>query len=225
MPHIDELLAIEAERAEAARSVISGLTLILRTEDGEVTTDLIRPAVPTLKTPLLSRLIALRLSARQFSSGVEDIEIRFARTQPSRAQEELFVSRGRDQKAGERAIAAIRARFGDDSVTYAQLSDSWLPERSFRWVPLKEPALPSPPSGSGAANRPVAVRRIFWTARETRKAGSGGARFVLSGSWWGTGSTDAPFHREYFFQRSEGGVHWLFVDRLTDSHWLQGVVD
>ena len=84
MPHIDELLAIEAGRAEEERSVISGLTLILRTEDGEITTDDIRPAVPTLQTSLLRRLIHLRLSARQFTSGVEDIEIRSARTRPSR---------------------------------------------------------------------------------------------------------------------------------------------
>jgi protein ImuB len=228
-PHIDELLAIEAERAGAERSVISGLTLILRTEDGEVTTDLIRPAVPTLETRLLKRLIVLRLSARQFSSGVEDIEIRSARTPPSRAQEELFHGRGRDLKAGARAIAAIRARFGNDSVTHAQLCDSWLPERSFTWVPLTGPVLPRPRPVHDAADFPAAVRRILFTPRQipsgSRERADSGRPFVLSGSWWGAGNADAPFRREYFFRRSEGGVHWLFVDRLTGGRWLQGVVD
>ena len=228
MPHIDELLAIEAERAEAKRSVIAGLTFILRAEDGEVTTDLIRPAVPTLDAALLGRLIALRLSARQFSSGVEDIEIRSARTHPSRTQEELFPAPGRDPQAGARAIAAIRARFGDDSVTYAQLSDSWLPERSFQWVPLKGIALPRPPAGSGAMRSPTAVRRILNAPRETRQArpdSPNGGPLVLSGSWWGTGNGDAPFRREYFFQRSGNGVQWLYVDKLTGTTWVQGAVD
>ncbi len=229
MPHIDELLAIEAERAEAGRSVISGLTLILRTEDGEVTTDLIRPAVPTVRTALFRRLIHLRLSARQFSSGVEDIEIRSARTQPSRAQEELFRVRGRDLRAGARAFAAIRARFGNDSVTCAQLSDSWLPERSFRWVPLQRPMLPAPPSAHKATGRPTAVRRILFTPRQarlgSRELGEEGGPFALSGSWWGAGSRDAPFHREYFFHSSASGVLWLYVDRLTGTTWVQGAVD
>ncbi len=117
MPHINELLAVEVERAEAQKSVISGLTLNLRAEDGEVATDLIRPAAPTLATALLSRLIALRLSARQFSSGVEDIEIRAARTTPSRAQVELFDVTG-PRPAGRRPChrrhpREIRQRLGD----------------------------------------------------------------------------------------------------------------
>jgi hypothetical protein len=244
MPHIDELLATEAERAEAGKSVIAGLTLILRTEDGAVTTDVIRPAVPTLGAALLRRLIFLRLSERQFSSGVEDIEIRSSLTQPSRTQEELFTSRGRDLKAGARAVAAIRARFGDDSVMVAELTDSWLPERSFRWVPLKMVALPSPSSVGQVLRRPTAVRRILFEPLRAQPVpprqvggnrGTGGASgtngtsgtgtFVLSGSWWGTGDADAPFHREYSFYASPGGVLWLYVDRLSGTTWVQGVVD
>jgi protein ImuB len=231
MPHIDELLAIEAERAGAARSVISGLTLILRTEDGKVTTDMVRPAAPTLQTSLLMRLIALRLSGRQFSSGVEDIEIRSARTMPSRTQEELFRGRGRDLKAGARAMAAIRARFGNDSVLSAQLCDSWLPERSFKWVPLKGLSLPSggtvpaPRSGHDAPDRQTAVRRVLSTPRQIQQGRAGRVSFALSGSWWGTGERDSPFHREYSFQDSARGVLWLYVDKLTGLCWLQGVVD
>jgi protein ImuB len=150
MPHLEELLAVEVARAERDRSVISGLAVTLRTEDGDLTTDLVRPAVPTLDMLPLLRLVHLRMSARQFTSGVEDIEIRSARTQPSRAQEELFEVRGRDLKAGARAFAAIRARFGDESVAMAELADSWLPERSFKWVPVDTPALPRKRSTQGA---------------------------------------------------------------------------
>jgi protein ImuB len=233
MPHIDELLAIEAYRTETERSVISGLTLMLRTEEGEVTTDVIRPAVPTLRTPLLSRLVHLRLSSRQFSSGVQDIEIRCARTQPSRVQEELFTVRGRDLQAGARAFAALRARFGNKSVACAQMSDSHLPERSFKWVALKQPILPAPRREMAASGRPGAVRRILFEPTPTRPgrsnaSGYGGGiagPFAASGGWWGTEGNDGPFARDYSFHDSAAGILWLFADRITGTCWLQGTVD
>jgi len=227
MPHVDELLEAEATRAEREGSVISGLSVMLRTEEGELTTDLIRPAIPTIKTALLRRLIELRLSARRFTSGVEDIEIRSARTRPSRAQEELFEARGRDLQAGARAFAAIRARFGNESVTSAQLVDSHLPEKSFRWVPASRPALPAPRKGTPPA--PAAVRRfLFAPARApviSQKAGQAAGPFILSGSWWGETGEDAPYLRHYSFRESETEVLWLFRDALTGLSWVQGFVD
>ena len=225
LPHIEELVSQEAARVESERCVISGLRLTLRTEDGEVTTDVIRPAAPTLRTPLLLRLIRLRLEARRLTSGVEDIEIRADQTAPSRKQEELFTVRGRDLQAGARAFAAIRARFGNQSVTFAEPADSHLPERSFRWKPLERPSLPAACGGEAA---PVAVRRILFRPAPARL--EGGSRpvtqpFVLSGGWWAAGGADTAFHRSYSFQSSEAGLLWCYVDRLTDTRWIQGSVD
>jgi protein ImuB len=228
MPHIDELLALEAGRVEKERAVISGLTLMLRTEEGETSTDVIRPAVPTLKTHLLRRLILLRLSARQFSSGVQDIELRSDRTIPSRGQEELFTVRTRDLQAGALAFAAIRARFGNDSVSCAQLTDSHLPESSFRWVPLQRPVLPAPAQETPAAEDPTAVRRIFFAPRQTRRSrepSETAEPFIVSGSWWGTGEKDAPFDRNYYFLRAPAGILWMFVDRRAHTSWVQGAID
>ena len=233
MPHIDELLTIEARRVEKERAVISGLTLILRTEDGEISTDLIRPAVPTLKTHLLRRLILLRLSARQFSSGVEGIELLSDRAVPSRGQEELFTVRTRDLQSGALAFAAIRARFGNDSVSCAQLADSHVPGSSFAWVPLQRPVLPAPCQETRAAEYssaeyPSLVRRILFTPRQARvsqEPGDTADPFVVSGSWWGSGEKDAPFLRNYYFKDSPTGILWLFVDMLTHTSWVQGAID
>jgi protein ImuB len=228
MPHIDELLSIEAGRAEKERAVISGLTLVLRTEEGEMRTDIIRPAVPTLKTSLLSRLILLRLSARQFSSGVQEIELHSDRTAPSRGQEELFTIRARDLQAGARAFAAIRARFGNDSVRCAELTDSHLPESSFRWVPLPQPVLPVLEQETPSAECPATVRRILFVprpARDAQEPGETAEPLVVSGSWWGTGEKDAPFLRHYCFRSSPGGILWMYADRLAHASWVQGAID
>jgi protein ImuB len=235
LPHLDELLALETQRAEAERAVISGLALILRTEDGEITTDLIRPAVPTNRTQVFSRLVELRLSARQFSSRVEDVEISSARTRPSQVQGELFAARRRDLEAGARAFAAIRARFGNEAVTRACLSDSHLPERSFRWVPVERPVLPAQRvkapdvDHAPAAPDPAAVRRIFLRPRQIpvgqMAAGRTVGPFTVSGSWWGAPGEDAPYLRDYYFTGSPEGLVWLFVDRRDGSSWVQGEVD
>jgi protein ImuB len=233
LPHVDELLALEGRRAEAQRCVISGVALILRTEDGEITTDLIRPAVPTLKTEVFRRLIELRLSARQLSSGVQDIELRSARTRPSRVQGELFTVRRRDLEAGARAFAAIRARFGNMAVSSARLRDSYLPERSFSWEPLERPLVPVPRAeaqGSAASpDNPAAVRRIFVEQRQVRMSSMSGrgmtGPFAVSGSWWGSPGRDAAYLRHYYFRSSPQGIEWIFVDRIGGAAWLQGELD
>jgi protein ImuB len=227
MDQIDELLAIERARAEAAASVILSLTLTLRSEDGTTTTDVIRPAVPTLQTALLSRLIRLRLSSRQLSSGVEDIEIRSTRTQPSRRQEWLFAAKGRDLAAGARAFAALRARFGNDAVVQARLCDSHLPERSFTWIPLEQPVHPRAHSGNPPTDSSALVRRILLRPRPASvpRERDASRRFLASGSWWEEDGQDGPFVREYFFQRTQAEIRWLFVDVLTGALWMQGVVD
>lgn len=229
MSHIDELLAVEARRAEEQKSVISGLTLVCRTEDGQTFTDVIRPAAPTLKTSLLGRLIRLRLCSRQFSSGVEDIEIRSSRAGPSRRQEELFTLSKRDLEAGARAFAAIRARFGNGSVAWARIADSHLPEKSFNLAPMKKPGLPAPAHRTTLSELPTAVRRVFLEPAqvnlEVRMQGESVRSFVVSGQWWGDRRTEAPFHREYSYRDMPNGILWLFFDKLTETCWVQGAVD
>ncbi|HVO39517.1 MAG TPA: DNA polymerase Y family protein [Spirochaetia bacterium] len=229
MPHIHELLEAEGRRAESAKSVISGLTLTLRTESGEVTRDVIRPAAPTLKMPLLGRLIQLRLSSRRFSSGVEAIEILSARTSPSGRQDELFSVKGRDLAAGARAIASLRARFGDDSVSRAVIVHAYLPEKSFRWEQVRKPALPARQQEAKAPGSTAAVRRIFFAPRQvpsgSRELPFIAGPFITSGSWWGSAGKEPPYLRHYGFRDSGAGISWVFQDRLTGESWIQGMID
>ncbi len=227
MPHIEELVASEVARADKERTVIAELTLTLRMEEGELATEVIRPATPTLTTSILRRLIHLRLSRLSFSSGIGDIEIRSARVRPSHRQEDLFDLRRRDLDSGARAFALICARFGNNSVTSARLCDSYLPERSFTWVPLQRPQAPS---GSREIEGPArAVRRILCAPMQMPPGrptlGAMAGPFVVSGEWWGDEGEKGPFLRDYYFQGTDAGCLWLFVDRHTNACWMQGVVD
>jgi len=226
LSYIEELVILEAERAERNHEVISTLTLLLRKENGEVATDVIHPAVPTLRVPVLRRLILLRLSSRTFSSGVDHIEVRSTRTHPSHAQGELFETRGRDLDEGARALARIRARFGNHSVVSALLFDSHVPERSFQWKPSAQPRLPAPPKGGARAVANL-VRRILPESRQAWFS-SGELRticgpFAVSGRWWE--DKTGLFSRDYYYGGSSEGVLWYFVDKLGNSVMLQGVVD
>ena len=236
LPHIQELVSAEVERAEAQRSVVSALVLSLHTEDGEASTDLIRPAAPTRSTSVLMRLIGLRLSERRFASGVERIEVRCAHARPSRAQEELFTSRGRDLAAGARAFALVRARFGESSVSCARLRNSHLPEDSFQWVPMDRPVLPAPPAaparfprGSEPDTGSPAVRRILFSASPLhgprRTPRDGFHDLLVSVRWWGETAEESAVQRAYWFQETSDTVAWVYQDRLTAATWLQGVVD
>jgi protein ImuB len=218
LEQVDDLLSQEVARAAAEGAVISELTLLMRTEEGDLTEEVIRPAIPTLEQALLRRLVQFRLSSRQLTSGVADIELRSLRARPSHRQEELFVARKRDLEAGARAFAAIKARFGNQSVTRAELVDAHHPEKSYRWTPMDRPVLPSPRPAGGT----VAIRRIFETPRPC--AGKGelvAGPFLLSGSWW----EDAACAREYSLRESSAGILWLFVDTRSGITWNQGTVD
>ena len=227
LPHIEELLVREAQRAESERSVIAGVTLMLHTEDGDDISDLVRPAVPTRSTAVLMRLIRLRLSERRLSSGVDRIHVRCAHTHPSRRQEELFTSPGRDLAAGARAFAAIRARFGEEAVAVALPCSSHLPEGSFRWAAMERPVFPARPGLSTAP--PAAVRRILFSASPwpaARQVRRGSAHDLLvSVRWWGDPATVAPVQRAYRFQQTREGMAWIYEDRIAGTSWLQGVVD
>ncbi|HET6452345.1 MAG TPA: DNA polymerase Y family protein [Spirochaetia bacterium] len=229
LPPVKDLLEAEVARAEAGRAVISALTLRLRTEEGEWTTELVRPAAPARNAGVLFRLLSLRLSGLQFVSGIEEVQLGSEWTEPSREQGELFAVPRRDLDAGARAFAAIRARYGNGAVVRVGLQESHLPDRSFRWVQTDRPAIPRPqllPSGPANGTALPAVRRLLFSprARDDRPPDTV-TTLLASGSWWGTDSVDAPYRRAYWYQRSREGLLWLYKDERSATAWLHGWVD
>ena len=151
-------------------------------------------------------------------------------------QQGVFVERPpRDLAAAERALARVRAEFGDEAVMRARLVEAHLPEARFAWEPVRTVALPEPRE---VASRPM-VRRIHVQppalppgllpapdSRLTHAGEIGSVRdlagpYFVSGGWW-----RSAVHREYYFVRMrDGDMLWIYYDRLRRRWRLQGQVE
>jgi protein ImuB len=196
----------------------------------------VRPAAPTRDTVQLLDLVRLRLEAQELP-GVIEVELTAHGVPATREQLRFFAERPRrDLAAADRALARLRAEFGDGAVVRARLADGHLPEAGFIWEPLAGVALPRP--GPGAVRS--LVRRIFSLPvalpprpRQTRDDGwlllgpECGAvvklhgPYVLSGGWWG-----GEAHRDYYFAETRrGDCLWVYHDRRRRQWFLQGRVE
>ncbi len=228
---LDRLLIAVVERHEQ----LAELTLHLRLDRNASHTEQIRPAAPTLDVGQLMNLVRLRLEALALRAGVTELRVTGRAVRTAAAQQGLFVERPRrDLAAANRALARIRAEFGDDAVLRARLTEGHLPEAQFAWEPLAALARSAPRE---VACRPL-VRRIHarpvplpprprhepdgWLVRG---GVSGHVRdlagpYLVSGGWW-----RSAVHREYYFARMrDGDVLWIYYDRPHRRWRWQGQV-
>lgn len=204
----------------------------------------IRPAVPTLDAAQILDLVRLRLESLKFSAGAVEIELRAEVSAATAEQMRLFAEGpSRDLDAANRALARLRAEFGDEAVVYAKPANGHLPEARFTWEPLSRVNLPrndlndlnvlNPPSAK------VLVRRIMGKPlvlssgpRQTHEDGwlLLGPKYgtvdkligpyVFSGGWW-----NREIQREYYFAETRrGDLLWLYYDRVRRRWCLQGAV-
>lgn len=205
----------------------------------------IRPAAPTLDRAQILDLVRLRIEAVAFDAPVLGFAFEAVPARASRAQLELFAERPRrDLAAANRALARLRAEFGDGSVVRAVLRDAHLPEATFAWRPLLQLAAACPDRAEGAV-RGTLVRRFLSTPHPLPRdhhepdgwfaAGlAGGAvrrtfgPHVVSGGWWRRRRPRAAreVHRSYHFAETErGDVLWMFYDRARRRWFLQATVE
>ena len=210
----------------------------------------IRPAAPTLDSVQILDLVRLRLETMKLSAGVEEIELMAGATPATAEQLRLFVQQpvlseveGRDLDAANRALARLRAEFGDASVVRAKLTDGHLPEARFAWEPLARVELPTCPEhcrrGPTERRPRTLVRRIMAKPvslpSQPRSRDDGwlllGPRYgaveklsgpyLISGGWW-----NREIHREYYFAETRrGDLLWIYYDRHRRRWFLQGWVE
>jgi len=225
---VKRLLDVLLGRLTGQRQALAELRLRL-TFDGcgdnlPERTERIRPATPTLDPRQLLNLVHLRLESADFGRGVAALELSADALPLAASQLALFAERPRrDPEAAARALARVRAEFGDPAVVRAVLREGHLPEARFRWEPLA--TLP-PARPRVVPVRPL-VRRIAErpTPLTHRPAmgphASGAGPYVVSGGWW-----RRAVHRDYHFVRLPSGEFaWLYCDRLRRRWFRQGSVE
>ena len=208
----------------------------------------IRPATPTLDPMQVLDLIRLCLESVQFAAGIIEIELTAEACPATREQLRLFAEKPtRDLDAANRALARLRAEFGDDAVVQARLTDGHLPERRFTWEPLARVKLSQNGlnilNGLNDLNRPISnvlVRRILAkpellpaAPRRTHEDGwlmlghkygsidKLTGPYIFSGGWW-----NREIQRDYYFAETRrGDIVWVYYDRVRRRWFLQGYVE
>lgn len=196
----------------------------------------IRPAAPTLDSVQVLDLVRIRLEAVKLAAGVIEIELVAEGSAATAEQLRFFADRPRrDLDAANRALARLRAEFGDGAVVRARLAFGHLPEARFAWEPLGRVQLPRP--GQGAAK--TLVRRILAKPvpllAQPRTHDDGwlllgpkygavqklSGPYVFSGGWW-----IREIQREYYFAETRrGDLLWIYYDRFRRRWFLQGWVE
>ncbi|MDC0719702.1 Y-family DNA polymerase [Nannocystis bainbridge] len=247
------LFALKEPIACLLRQVCSGgdalvelrLTLELDHEDPAVTT--VEPAAPLQAEPedllQLLDLLRLRLDGLTLAAPVKRVVLVGLGARARAEQLALLRGRGRDLAAAARALARVRAAFGEQAVTRASLRSAHLPEASFAWEPVSDvtcpivhdlpanhhEALAAPPLCRRLLPRPVPLPRRD-EADEHWLAASGLVRgavvrmagpYRISGGWWAR-----EVERDYYFaETAHGDIAWLFYDRPRDRWYIHGILD
>ena len=235
---LEPLLGVLEQRHE----VMTALLLRLRLDDRSERIETLRPARPTLDRVQILDLLRLRLEATELTAGVTEIVMEILGTSPDIRQGELFhAASARDRDAANRALARLRARYGDGALLRARPRAGHLPEARFDWEPMETIPAPRPrkvrlrPLVRRFFSRPVRLREAVRLAADAeprvadgRAGGDALTRessgpYVISGGWWGSG---AGTHREYRFVRDgEGPWLWVYYDRKRQGWFLHGKVE
>ena len=214
------LLAELVVRGEA----LTELMLRLRLDGTGWREERVRPAAPTLEAVQVLDLVRLRLEVTELSAGVIEIELTAQGIPATREQLRLFAAKPRrDLEAANRALARVRAEFGDEAVVRARLTDGHLPEASFAWETLEQVTLPKPKEVSLR----TLVRRLF-TKPVPRQDPLGlsdveklHGPYVVSGGWW-----MRELHRDYYFAETRrGDLLWVYYDRHRRRWFLHGKIE
>ncbi len=163
----------------------------------------LRPAIPTCDLDLLRDLLRLRLESIEFPSGVVDVRIRAEFVGNVPEQMTLFPKqRCRDLEAANRALARVRAEFGDGSVCAVRLIEAHLPEAKVALDPMAK-LVPAQPRIVRLAPvlrrlllspRPIALCPACASSRGGHPQGmilrgqgpvvEAVGPFIVSGGWW-----------------------------------------
>lgn len=145
----------------ARHQALVALWLSMLIDHGDYVKEPLRPALPTLDAVQILDLVRLRLESLQLAAGAIEIELSAESCTATSEQLRLFNEKPtRDLDAANRALARLRAEFGDAAVVSARLTDGHLPEARFIWEPLTQIKLPKNVLSPSAMLRAGSAERL-----------------------------------------------------------------
>ena len=156
------LLPALLEELATRGQALTALTLRLQLESrvgvpGTVVEECLRPATATLEAAVILDLVRLRLEASKPTAAVTQLCLQACGLPADDEQLRLFAAGPRrDRTAAARALARLRAEFGEYAVVVAKLRQGHLPEACFTWEPFGDPpAGPTPPGTAAQSGAPL----------------------------------------------------------------------
>ncbi len=241
---LEPLFKILTDRQQA----VAEIQMHLQLDRAPPRTERLRPAAPTTDRAELGKLISLRLEKclsvepateigeSGLGGGVTDLTLVIEGACLRNTQLELFQARpARDLGAANRALAFLRAKFGDEVVVRARLREAHLPEALFVWETFRELPRAAPLIvDSGMLVRRMYASPIELPARPHHEPDGWMLRgleegpvvrvlgpYIVSGGWWRKAA-----HREYHFAETQRGeLLWVYYDRFRRRWFLQGRVE
>ena len=219
---LQPLIQEASARGEAVREV----RWVMLLDIGERRSESVKPATPSVNERQIGDLVRLRLESLKLDAGVDELLISVL-TAPTQAGQTslLTVRQKRDLAAANRALARLRAEFGEDAVVRACLEDRQLPEARYRWEPIDKARFPKPLYASDLS----LVRRVYTKPQPIRQASvvtKIAGPYVISGGWWYVSPESGEgVHREYYFVLTAyGAILWVYYDRANQQWYAQGEV-
>ncbi len=206
-----ELFAEELARLRPRARLVASMTFELLSEDAGVLEEL-TPAQPTVSARTWQKLLDLRLESLLLTAAVTGVRLDTMTVPPPPPAADLFDRPPRDLKHGQKALALIRARWGNDAVVRAVPAAEHAPEASFAWEPVLSLTPPKPGPSSATA-----VRRMFDVPRPAPEGEVLAGPFVFQ-----TGAESVL--RRYWLVRDGLAVFWLRQDGWGEPR-TAGVVD
>lgn len=230
MAHLGTLIERLINDVVQARRAVVRICVALGFEGGATERQRIIPTKPTIRYDLLHRLTHLRLQSLSFPGRLEAVGLTADTVEHDIPQGDLFVqNQSREWSEAMKALALIRAEFGNRSVTIARTRKGYLPEEQFSWIdaPLGTSVRRSPHNTSENAGTECGpfrlVRRFLAEPRALDGPPSGqplGGPFCYSGGWW----SDA-YDRTYYYTGDDRGRPLLvYYDHPGERWMLQGAV-
>jgi len=227
--NVGELLEGVTRSAGKRQSRVQSVQVTLRDEAGELRTEELTPAEPTLDPRLLKKLCTLRLSRLTYREPVEEIWVEAIEEKGWLEQQDLFLHKPKRQaERGRKALSLLQARLGEKAILRAEIQDAHLPERRVEWLPFDlqrlgrrsgEEVFELPEKDEPESSTVQLVRRILPKAEPLTSKDHGeevGGPFLLSSRWW-----LSPVEREYRYRQGpEGTLLWSYRNSGS-SRWLR----